>query len=541
MPHRKDVYITDLPGRVVGGFKPAKGMGRGWVAVDYATPDFRGVGLATGHNSGAPELTIRLDMKGSWVLYLALGCGDAVRAWLDGEKGFREFHCQHGGWCLQEVRLHSANLTGRRLHIAPVHASRFATGDEHCFLGYIRAVPSDHAPKKSARNLVATNDGYSWIALEGMESIRDVTKQFQPYRDSDFFRMLWNPTGADVSGNHLSKAGTTMPFDLTHAYRRCDWEFKRTTRRILKGGGDILKAAVAAARDVGMEIHFYIRPEAFFAPFPYDEVFTSRFLLKNPQWRCRDEFGREIMRMSYAFPQVQDHMLDYIQELLGYGPDGICFAFNRSLPMMICEELVLQAFEARHGRAPRLPEEVDSAEMLEVRHFLLAHFIERLHGLLARRNKVFSAIVEFDNDYSRLMGLDVEGLVGRGLVESLYVTGYCPHSSFWKKVRKTGKVKVYSSIHYVHSKGTEARDPYNHQWQAGALKKILAAGFNGAFYWDTDSMHSNPYNWHVLRHGGSRKFLERVIARDPAAAPVFRQITEVKGARRDRYDPMRSY
>jgi len=100
MNSRKDVYITDLPSRVVGGFRPAKGVGRGWVAVDYATPDFRGIGLATGHDSKAPDLKIRLDLKGTWVLYLALGCYDAVRVWLDGEKGFRELHCQHGGWRL---------------------------------------------------------------------------------------------------------------------------------------------------------------------------------------------------------------------------------------------------------------------------------------------------------------------------------------------------------------------------------------------------------------------------------------------------------
>ena len=43
------------------------------------------------------------------------------------------------------------------------------------------------------------------------------------------------------------------------------------------------KAAVAAARDVGMEIHFCIRPEAFFAPFPFDGLFTSRFLVENQE------------------------------------------------------------------------------------------------------------------------------------------------------------------------------------------------------------------------------------------------------------------
>ena len=55
MPDTADVFITDLPARI-DGFKPARGVGRGWVSVDYATPEFRGVGIATGYDSGAPEL-----------------------------------------------------------------------------------------------------------------------------------------------------------------------------------------------------------------------------------------------------------------------------------------------------------------------------------------------------------------------------------------------------------------------------------------------------------------------------------------------------
>ena len=313
----------------------------------------------------------------------------------------------------------------------------------------------------------------------------------------------------------------------------------QTTKRILKGGGDILKEAVAAARDVGIEIHFYIRPEAFFAPFPYDGAFTSRFLTRNPRLRCRDENGNEVIRMSYAFPKVQDHMLDYFRELLDYDPDGLCFAFNRSLPMMICEKPVLDLFRKKHGRLPRLPEENESPELLAVRHEILADFVGRVHALLAERGKVFSCIAELDNDRNRLMGLDIGLLVERGYVESVCVGG--SGSPFWEKLRDGRKTKVYSTIHYQHAEGTAAPDPFNHKCQAAACKRQLDAGYAGTWYWDADSMHMNPYNWHVLRHGGSREFLDRVLAGDPAVQPVFEKITEVRGVRRDRYDPMTSY
>jgi len=536
-----DILITDLPARVVGGFIPAAGVGEGWIAVDYQTPDFNGIGLATGYDSGATELTLRLDLEGEYVLYLAGGCYDTVRVWLDGEEGFRELQFGHGGHRFMEARLHRADLTGRNLHIAPLPASRYRDTDAHTFISYLRAVRDDYAPKESARNLVATNDGYSWIALDGMESVRDVSKFFAPYRDSDFYRMLWNTTGADVSGNHLTKVGTVLPFDCTHAYRRCDRQYAETTKRILEGGGDILAQAVASAREVGMELHFYIRPEAFFAPFPYNGVYTSQFLAQHPEWRCRDEFGDEIMRMSYAYPEVQDHMLAYIEELLGYDPDGICFAFNRSLPMLIAEEPVLTAYRERYGRAPKLPEEFDTPEMQAIRQEILTRFVERLHALLASRGKVFSAILDHDNTYNLSMGLNIETLFRRGLMEAVYTTGYAPQSDFWARMRDAYPVKIYSSVHYGHEPGLEAPKPFDHQWQAGALKSVLAAGFAGSWYWDTECMHGNPYNWHVLRHGGTPAFLDRVIAGDPEVQVRFQNNTETMGVKRGKYDPMRSY
>jgi hypothetical protein len=538
------VLITDIPARVVGGFKPAKGVGRGWVAIDYETDGLCGTGVATGYDSGAPELVLDLNLTGNFILYLALGCADNIRVWLDGEKGFREFTCGHGGHAFQECRLHRADLTGRRLHIAPVPVDPLREYDSHTFLGYIRAVRTDHAPKptKASRTLVATNDGYSSIALHGLSRAEDISVHFTNFRDSDFYRVLYCPAGADVSGNHLTKVGTTSPFDTTHAYRRCDRQYAVTTGRVLKNGGDILQAAAAAAKDVGVEFHFYIRPEAFYCPFPYHDAFTSKFFAKNPQWRCTDEFGEEVMRMSYAFPQVQDHMLAYIQELLTYKPGGVCFAFNRSLPMMICEEPVLRAFEQKHGRRPRLPEEVDSPQLVAIRQTMLTTFMERVAALLKKHKAVLTCIADANHQRNSLMGLDLEALASRGLLESIYVTGSCLGVPYWEALRdRFPKIPILCSIHYPHEAGGESPDPYSHKVQAQALKKILDSGFAGMFWWDLDFMSNNPYNWHVLRHGGSRDFLERVLAEDPATKVKFRKYTKIHGVKRGRYDPMISY
>ncbi len=537
-----DIYLTDLPSRVIGGLKPARGVGRGWVPVEYQADDISGTGLAAGYGSNAKPLTLELGLTGVHTLYIALGQHDGVRVWLDGESSFRELICEHGGRRFQEAKLHTADLTGKRLHIAPVPAIPLARQEAATFVPYIRAVPAKAAPV-NARNLIGTNDGFSWIALNGMESVKDVSKVFTPFRDSDFFRILWCPFGADVSGNHTTRIGTTFahPHGVTHAYRRCDRLYAQTVRRVLANGGDILKEASKSARDVGVDFWFYLRPEAFFCQFPHDGAFTSRFFNQNPQLRCVDELGRPVLRMSYAYPAVQDHMLAYIEELLTYQPGGLCLAFNRSLPVMIAEEPVVQAFTRKHGRKPKLPEEIDSAEMALVRYDLLRGFLERLSTLLEKKKAKLSCITHANPENARILGLDIQRACRQGLFESICVTSHCGHQPFWQNLRDETGVKIYPGVDGAHEPTCTRPDSWDHKWQAQGIKTVLESGMDGAFFWDADMMQGNPYNWHVYRKGGTPSWLNAILADQPDANVRFKLITQMRGVPYDRYSPSASY
>jgi hypothetical protein len=331
----------------------------------------------------------------------------------------------------------------------------------------------------------------------------------------------------------MTRVGTVMPFDATHAFRDCDRTYAAATRRILEAGGDILATAVEGARDVGVEIHFYIRPEAFFCPFPHDVTFVSRFMLDHPELRCRDEFGGEVMRLSYAYAAVQDHMLEYFAELLEYEPDGLCMAFNRSLPMVICEEPVLDEFERAHGRRPKLPDEANCPEMLAVRQSVLTRFLERVNGMLDERGMTLCCIAEGDNRLNLLKGLDVAGIVKRRLVDCVMVSGYALEQRFWSEISREEDVRVYGSV-------PNWPPSYDYVEVARQMRAVFHAGLDGGFFWDVEGMFSNPYNWRLVRHLGTLEYLEQTIAgRNPG--PVLRPIVEVRGVRRDRYDPWSSY
>jgi hypothetical protein len=237
-----DRMISDLPARVAGGFTAARGVGEGWIPVTWETAELQGTGLAAGAGSGATELAIELNLRGPYTVHVALGSCTGLRVWLDGDPAYREFVTRHGGNALQECRLHTADLTGRRLCVGIKDDLR----PQPAFLGYVRVEPGT-ATHRSARNLIATNDGFSWVAVDGIASARDVSRYFAAYRDSDFGLMLWGPEGADVTGCHATRVGTPANTDTGRVFRECDRNHARQFASLLKNGQDLLTAAVENA------------------------------------------------------------------------------------------------------------------------------------------------------------------------------------------------------------------------------------------------------------------------------------------------------
>lgn len=524
------IYFLNLPGLVAGGLQAAKGTGIGWISFEHELNDFTCVGLATGALSPAAELTLDLGLTGWHRLHVAHS--PAIRIWLDGDTGYCEVPGDPS--IVRDYALPAADYTGRRLHIAPV---RGAERSQELILHYLRAEPCT-GPAPNHRNLVATNDGHG-VFWAGMDTPRDIYRHLYPFRDSDFFRMLWGVYGGGPLNMRPDSTVSEIALhsDETNFYAN-EWVFNRSLRRMQTAGADPLAVVRDATRETGLELHYYFRVAAFFGPFPH-MGWTARLFAEHPEWRCRDEFGHEVNRISYAYPPVREYILAYFEELLDYEPDGLCLAFNRGLPLMICEEPVIEAFQRKHGRAPHLPEEADSPELLAVRHELLADFVERAHRLVASRGKVLSCIVPRDFARNRLYGLDLELLIGRGLLESVMVgAGHRDDPALnadlapLQELRAPG-TKVYAGGSRVPAHGA-AWVPGDLQARARHMAAILDAGLDGGYFWDTE--HVIGLEWEAMRRFGDRAILERIISGE-WPAPAEHTTLRIHGTVDDRYNP----
>ncbi len=529
-------FFNNLPELVVGGFTPASGTGAGWIPVEYELDIFKGVGLAVGALSPAGELILDLSLKGWHRLRVAHN--PAIQIWLDGDAGYTELPGNPSA--IREAVMPAADFTGRKVHISP---QRGAERSQHLTLFYLAAEPCS-GPYAGKRNLIVTNDGHGVLA-RGIDTPRDIYRHVSSYQDSDVFRIVWGLYGgAMLSMNTNSKTAESPLRPEDGSYYTHDFIFNRSLRRLREAGADPLAVVRQATREYGLELHYYIRMSAFYAPFPHMN-WTTRFFKEHPEFRCRDETGRLLNFISYAYPQVQEHLLKFYAELLEYDPEGICLAFNRGLPLMICEEPVLEAFRRKHGRNPKLPDEWNSPELQTVRHELLTDFIARAQNLLASKGKALSCIVPRDFDKARLYGLDPTPIARRGLVETLMIgAGHQDPPSLNADLEPVRALKAIASKTRVFSGGSNVK-AHGCAWvnddlpaRARHMAAILDSGLDGGWFWDAEGVFG--YEWEAMRRFGDRAALEKIM-RGEWPSRADRETISIHDLVITRYNPWHAY
>ncbi|MCM8822185.1 MAG: hypothetical protein NC831_05160 [Candidatus Omnitrophica bacterium] len=526
--------FSNLPSLICDSFKPAECPGDGWISFDYTLDDFSGKGLATGAYSKAGELVLELKLCGWHKIYVAFN--PEIRIWLDGDKGY--YQVKGSPHDVRDYFCFEADFTGKKLHIAPV---RSAFSNKEIIIFYIRAVESSRSDSK--RNLIATNDGHC-LFWNGMDSYRDLYKYILPLENSDFFRIIWGVYGGGLINVKESRFADRLPWPDSACFYQNSWVFNRSLENLIKEGIDPLGLVRQITKEIGLELHFYFRVAAFYRPFPL-HCCTLSFFAKNPQWHCIDEYGNRVRRISYAFKEVQDVICGYLNELLDYDPEGICLAFNRGLPLMICEKPVIEAFKKRYGRNPRLPEECDSPQMLSVRHNLLADFVERVYKLVFSRGKVLSCIVPRDFDRNLVFGLDIEMLASRSYFESILVgAGHKDDPEVNTDLEPVKKLKVAGTKIFPGGSGVNAHGgawkPFDTVARASFMAKILDSGFDGAYFWDINQIVESGTEWEIIRQFGHREILDKIKEKKMPAVR-YHQTKKIYDLTVDRYNPWNAY
>ena len=139
--------------------------------------------------------------------------------------------------------------------------------------------------------------------------------------------LIWGSGVGDMC-NYPTKVGNFFtPYnELSDPFRA---RYFRNTELWKTKKWDSMKLMRDYTRERGWEFQVYIRMQGFGTLFPYDSFVQSDFFNDHPEYHCFDREGRRVSRLSYAYTEVQQHMLSLIKEIAGYNPDGLCLCLVR--------------------------------------------------------------------------------------------------------------------------------------------------------------------------------------------------------------------
>jgi hypothetical protein len=423
----KAILISDLDKRVETRFI-RDGDPNLWSAIPYQAEGFSGVMLGYGEGTHPVPIPVKLGIHGSYRIWLGLYSFihlSAIRVRLSGDL------CCHtisppqqieriSLPVLHEVCWKEADLTGQDLILEGAYKPDGHPGA----LAYIRLEPVEKVPASEEKQvrypLTITNDGCGIFGEFPHARPEDLLESFERIPDGSCMRLLlWGCGNGDMC-NYPTRVGTYLPY-ISEAclsyYRHTSYSNRKLWK---ERGWNSLKLVRDYARNRGWEFQAYIRVEAFYAQYPFERI-RSKFFLDHPEYHCLDREGQPVGRLSYAYPEVQEHILRLISEIADYDPDGVCLAFVRGVPLVLYEPIMVEEFRKKHGVDPRTLDELD-ARWLDYQAEVITPFLESVKAILKPHQRL-SAIVPGNDWDCKRWGLDVASWIKAGIVDDLFPVG----------------------------------------------------------------------------------------------------------------------
>ena len=166
-----------------------------------------------------------------------------------------------------------------------------------------------------------------------------------------------------------------------------------------------------------------LRMGAWGLTYPYDQYyFDCDFMQEHPQWRTYDRNGDEIAAMSYAYPEVQQFMVDELLNMARSGCDAVTLIAHRGIPYVLYEKPVADRFFELYGEYPyELP--LDEPRLNRLHCDIMTEFFRRARTALDKEFGVGKIQMHLRALYSpydtKYIGIDTEELARQGLIDAI--------------------------------------------------------------------------------------------------------------------------
>ena len=537
-----------------------------WKVIPYEAGGIGGNLIWACADADAPEMQLPLGATGWHAIFVGLYEASLAKcqAWLkldsDAAPVPRETGKAPTYWSMQEIFFKVADIKpGERLRIRPM---AYAAGpSKGCSLAYVKLIPLSPAEiagyqadrgDASRRRLIATCDGSSFLTVR-RPTLEELLAEVELYRDTDFGTLILHTGGSDQvcypsrHGSLLAAGNESFP-DPGYA------NAAQAIRELARQGINPTQTLIRAAHDIGMTVHVGIRPALWTYYEPFTAYFESPFYRAHPQWRIIDRDGTPVARMSWAVPQVRQHLLDVLREAVAFGADGAHIVFNRGFPVTLFETPFCRLFQEQHGLDPRTLDEADP-RIWKLRADIVTTFVRETRTMLdeeqvrrgdGKRLEISLSVLgnEYDNQQ---YGLDIRRLADERLVDEIYPS---IHQWDFGATKQTWDLEFFieacahKSVRVSPMISTSAiLVPNYYTWEKFLQFGLdfFEQGADGIMFWDPAVQLAQdpapPFLWNVISRYGHIDELRARLKSEPPK-PVLLPVRRIGDSRLDARFPI---
>ncbi|OQB73479.1 MAG: hypothetical protein BWX89_00943 [candidate division TA06 bacterium ADurb.Bin131] len=503
-------FSSVLPVDAVSYGDSKKGV---WQIADYTTDDFSGNLIIAQPTSNAPDVKVKIPLKGTYDIYLGLfqNYCDRIKVRFTTDSVFERLR-------------HSSKIIGKQAFEEVYWKTEYFDGEKEIIIrqepgirasiGYIMAKRPQENNYKKEYLIHLTDDGFP--SNYGVPDDLDdacwnivACSRLKP----DYVSRGINPTSmADYPTKHNSLRRdpekllkTEFPADI---YRQC----YETLAKFFSKNQNVPEKYFDIAKKSGIKVFAYCRMAMYHANPPWD-CFRSDFYDKHPEFRCVDIDGVPVNRMSFAFPEVRQEFIKLFTEGVEMGADGAANCFVRGFPFVCYEEPVRKRFKQLYDEdITKLPETDSRVE--EVRCEFMTEYMRELRNALKKigHDSIINlAIVHANEDVCSYYGLDIKNWIKEDLIDILcpYTWGFEGEPAnidieyFAKAVKKTN-VKLMPFLGSMYND----KNPVEFLQRALSMSKYPVDGFS---FWDGVDNRIDPMFHMVIEHLISKQSIKDAI------------------------------
>ncbi|MCM8759853.1 MAG: family 10 glycosylhydrolase, partial [Candidatus Omnitrophica bacterium] len=491
--------------------------GKNWKKIPYETDNFSGVLLVASYCANPPVITLPIGVEGNYRIFVGLygefgfNCGVQIK--LKSEKYFSPLFVRNSnstGESIYEVFWKDADLTGEAIEFAPFNKKD--TDGFNSGIAYIKLVPvkpQKFCHEKPDIYLAGFIDAYSFIYYTCPTAKTQIQQQIEMFRDTPFKKIYWGMAAGDVA-TYPTKVGSEPRVNLEVYPRAGDKNYAQSYRIFKNKNLDILKIALEHAKKIGLEFHVYHRLGFVAGQPPWEEMMYSKFFYQNQKFLCYDRDGMKISRLSYAYPEVQQHCIELYKEVASCGIDGINFAFHRGVPLVLFEKPIIEEFKKKYGEDPRKIPEADE-RLFEFRSNIITGFINKVRQQFPGLE--LSATVLINEANNRFYNLDIKTWIEKKIIDVLIPYPQdrgLPHRGiidmdYFSCLTANTTCQLCPELRAIRSWMTV----YQHYYDLANY--FYKYDIDGICFWDIDARFIFPEEWKIINQLHRKKGLKKRI------------------------------